>query len=148
MPNVLSQTLGGCPTGFGPAGLQFRDGAPLTGQSEHLVNLQLGIEDKASLSQATLLFNYASQRVTNRGPSNLSGAGFQPDIIERPGIRLDFVVRQGFQLLGGKWEIKAEARNLTKTRFEESQTFAGGNKVYANRYTLGRTFSLGLSTTF
>ncbi|MES2453768.1 MAG: TonB-dependent receptor [Pseudomonadota bacterium] len=148
VPNVLSQTLGGCPTGFGPAGLQFRDGAPLTGQSEHLVNLQLGIEDKASLSQATLLFNYASQRVTNRGPSNLSGAGFQPDIIERPGIRLDFVVRQGFQLLGGKWEIKAEARNLTKTRFEESQTFAGGNKVYANRYTLGRTFSLGLSTTF
>ena len=148
VPNVLGQTLGGCPTGFGPAGLQFRDGAPLTGQSEHLVNLQLGIEDKESLSQATLLFNYASRRVTNRGPANLSGVGFQPDIVERPGIRLDFVVRQGFELMGGTWEIKAEARNLTKTRFEESQTFGNGNKVYANLYTLGRTFSLGLSTTF
>ncbi|CAN5697586.1 TonB-dependent receptor [soil metagenome] len=148
VPNVLGQTLGGCPTGYGPAGLQFRDGAPLTGQSEHLVNVQVGIEDKASLSQATLLFNYASERVTNRGPANLSGVGFQPDIVERPGIRLDFVVRQGFNLLGGLWELKAEARNLTKTRFEEGQTFDNGKKVYANRYTLGRTFSLGISTTF
>ena len=110
--------------------------------------MQVGIEDKASLSQATLLFNYASERVTNRGPSNLSGVGFQPDIIERPGIRLDFVVRQGFKLLGGAWELKAEARNLTKTRFEEGQTFESGKKVYANRYTLGRTFTLGISTTF
>jgi TonB-dependent receptor len=147
-PNVLGQTLGGCQTGFGPAGLQFRDGAPLTGQSEHLANVQIGIENKESLSQATLLFNYASDRVTNRGPSNLSGVGFQPDIVEHPGIRLDFVARQGFKLLGGAWEIKAEARNLTKTRFQEDQTFAGGKTVYANRYTLGRTFSLGLSTTF
>jgi TonB-dependent receptor len=148
VPNVLNQTLGGCPTGFGPAGLQFRDGAPLTGQSDHLVNLQLGIEDTESLSQATLLFTYASDRVTNRGPSNLSGVGFQPDIVERPGIRLDLVVRQGFELVGGKFEIKAEARNLTRTRYRESQTFESGNEVFINRYDLGRVFSLGVSATF
>ena len=148
VPNVLTQTLGGCPTGFGPAGLQFRDGAPLTGQSDHLVNLQVGIEDTSSLSQATLLFSYASERVTNRGPSNLSGVGFQPDIIERPGIRLDLVVRQGVALAGGQFEIKAEARNLTRTSYRESQTFAGGNEVFINRYDLGRVFSLGVSATF
>jgi TonB-dependent receptor len=148
VPNVLGQTLAGCPTGFGPANLQFRDGAPLTGQSDHLVNLQLGIEDTAQLSQMTLLFNYASERVTNRGPSNLSGAGFQPDIIEKPGVRLDFVIRQGFELVGGKWELKVEGRNLTRTRFQERQTFASGNRVYINRYDLGRVFSVGLSTTF
>ncbi|WP_164079380.1 hypothetical protein, partial [Stenotrophomonas maltophilia] len=68
-----------------------------TGQSDHLVNLQLGIEDTQSLSQLTFLFNYASDRVTNRGPSNLSGNGFQPDIVERPGIRFDIVARQGFE---------------------------------------------------
>ena len=28
------------------ANLLFRDGAPLTGQSDHLVNLQIGIEDR------------------------------------------------------------------------------------------------------
>ena len=148
VPNVLNQTIGGCSAGFGPASLQFRDGAPLTGQSDHLVNLQLGIEDTDNLSQLTFLFNYASDRVTNRGPSNLSGQGFQPDIIERPGIRLDIVGRQGFDLGGGKFEVKLEARNLLGTRFQESQSFSSGNVVYINRYDVGRVFSLGVSTTF
>jgi len=147
-PNVLNQTLGGCATGFGPANLQFRDGAPLTGQSDHLVNLQLGIDDTDRLSQLTFLFNYASDRVTNRGPSLLSGQGFQPDIIERPGIRFDIVARQGFQLGGGQFELKLEGRNLTRTKYNERQTFENGNVVYVNKYDLGRVFTLGLSTTF
>lgn len=148
VPTVTSSTDGGCPTGFGPASSQFRDGAALTGQSDHLVNVQLGIEDTASLSQLTVLFNYASDRVTNRGPSNLSGEGFQPDIVERPGIRLDVVGRQGFEVAGAKLEFKAEARNLTGTRFSESQTFDNGNVVYINRYDLGRVFSLGVTAAF
>ncbi len=148
VPNVLNQTLGGCRTGFGPAALQFRDGAPLTGQSDHLVNVQIGLEDTASLSQITMLFNYASDRVTNRGPSNLSGVGFQPDVVEHPGIRLDLVARQGVELMGGKFEIKAEARNLTRTKYRESQTFPNGNEVFINKYNLGRVFSLGVSATF
>ena len=148
VPNVLNQTLGGCQTGFGPASAQFRTGAPLTGQSDHLVNLQLGVEDTAELAQATLLFTYASPRVTNRGPSNLSGVGFQPDIIERPGIRLDLVMRQGIEFAGGEFELKFEARNLTRTGYRESQTFDSGREVFINRYDLGRTFSLGVSATF
>ncbi|MBD8676944.1 TonB-dependent receptor domain-containing protein [Sphingomonas sp. CFBP 13720] len=143
-----SQGIAGCPNGFGPANLLFRDGAPLTGQSDHLVNVQVGIEDSANLSQLTLLFNYASDRVTNRGPSNLSGVGFQPDIIEQPGIRLDVVGRQGFELAGANLELKLEARNLTGTRFTEGQTFENGNTVYINRYNLGRVFSLGITATF
>ncbi len=95
-----------------------------------------------------MLFNYASDRVTNRGPSNLSGVGFQPDVVEHPGIRLDLVARQGVELMGGKFEIKAEARNLTRTRYRESQTFPNGNEVFINRYNLGRVFSLGVSATF
>ena len=148
VPNVLNQTLNGCQAGFGPAARQFRDGASLTGQSDHLVNVQVGIEDTASLSQLTLLFNYASDRVTNRGPSLLSGIGFQPDIVEHPGIRLDLVARQGVDIFGGRVEIKAEARNLTRTKYRESQTFANGNEVFINRYNLGRVFSLGASVTF
>ncbi|MGN8000575.1 TonB-dependent receptor domain-containing protein [Sphingomonas sp. 22176] len=147
-PNVLNQTIGSCPAGFGPASLQFRDGAPLTGQSDHLVNLQLSLEDTSRLSQLTFLFNYASDRVTNRGPSNLSGTGFQPDVIERPGVRFDIVGRQGFGIRGAQFELKLEARNLTRTRFSERQTFDSGKIVYANRYVQGRIFSIGLSTTF
>ncbi|WP_380778929.1 TonB-dependent receptor domain-containing protein [Sphingomonas sp. R86520] len=150
VPNVVDQTtkVAGCQTGFAPATGNFRDGAPLTGQSDHLVNVQLGLEDTKSLSQITVLFNYASDRVTNRGPSNLGGTGFLPDIIEKPGIRLDLVARQGVELRGAKFEVKAEARNLTKTRFTEGQTFENGNKVYINRYNLGQVFTLGISTTF
>ncbi len=150
VPNVVDQTtkVAGCQTGFAPATGNFRDGAPLTGQSDHLVNVQLGLEDTKRLSQITLLFNYASDRVTNRGPSNLGGTGFLPDIIEKPGIRLDLVARQGVELRGAKFEVKAEARNLTKTRFTEGQTFENGNKVYINRYNLGQVFTLGIGTTF
>jgi outer membrane receptor protein involved in Fe transport len=151
VPNPASSAnspgLGGCQPGFGRAASLFRDGAALTGQSDHLVNVQVGIDDRESLSQVTLLFNYASDRVTNRGPAQFEG-GFQPDIIERPGIRLDLVARQGFEVAGSKLEIKAEARNLTRTRFSEGQTFANGNQVFINRYNLGRVFTLGVSATF
>lgn len=124
-----------------PASLIFRNGAPLTGQSDHLVNLQLGIESTDKVSQMTLLFNYASDRVTNRGPNLL------PDITERPGIRLDFVAREEFELFGGKWQLKVEARNLTGTPYREFQQFAD-RRVLINRWNQGRIISLGLSTTY
>ncbi|RYD42586.1 MAG: TonB-dependent receptor, partial [Sphingomonadales bacterium] len=81
----------------------FFDGSPLTGQSDHLVNVQIGLEDQDNLSQQTLLLTYASPRVTSRGPSG------QPDIREKPGISLDFVARQGFSLLDKEIELKFEA---------------------------------------
>ncbi len=130
-----------------PANILFQDGAALVGQSDHLVNLQLGVEDKATLSQLTLLFNYASNRVTNRGPVAGGGGVRLPDLIERPGIRLDLVARQGIAVLGKTIELKAEARNLTGTGYREFQSFESG-KVDINRYRLGRTFTLGASVQF
>jgi outer membrane receptor protein involved in Fe transport len=147
VPSVIGATLGGCQAGFAPAGLQFRDGAPLTGQSDHLVNLQLGLEDPEAKFQGTLLFSYASQRVTNRGPALLTGVGFQPDIVERPGVRLDAVVRQTVDLAGLAVEIKGEARNLLGTPYREFQQF-GDNRLFINRYELGRLYTLGASVTF
>ena len=119
----------------------FRDGVPLTGQSDHLVNLQFGLEDRNRLSQQTLLLTYASDRVTNRG------AGTQPDIKERPGLRLDFVAREGVTLLGIATELKVEVRNITGTRYQEFQQ-AGSNRVYYNRYKVGTSASVGLGITF
>lgn len=128
-----------------PANLLFRDGAPLTGQSDHLVNLQLGIEDTTRLSQATLLFTYASDRVTTRGPVAAGGGTLLPDLTERPGIRLDFVARQGVTLGGIDFELKFEGRNLTKTRYQEFQRFGNGTRIENNTYNLGRIFALSLS---
>ena len=119
----------------------FRDGAPLTGQSDHLVNLQFGIEDTSKLSQYTLLFTYASDRVTSRG------ASLQPDIVERPGIQLDFVGREAVNIFGQEVEVKVEARNLTGTKYQEFQQ-SGNNRVFYNRYSVGTSVSLGVSVDF
>jgi outer membrane receptor protein involved in Fe transport len=124
------------------ANLLFQDGAPLTGQSDHIANLQIGIEDTDKISQATFLLNYASQRVTNRGP--IQGSARPPDIIEEPGFRLDFVAREQIDFLGAQAEIKFEARNLLGQDYEEFQEFEE-NRIEVNSYDLGRTFSLGIS---
>ncbi|MBW8296289.1 TonB-dependent receptor [Sphingopyxis sp.] len=119
----------------------FFDGSPLTGQSDHLVNFQIGLEDQDKLSQQTILVTYASPRVTSRGPSG------QPDIREKPGISVDFVARQGINLLNKEIELKFEARNLTGRKYQEVQE-DGDNRVFLNRYKLGRTFSLSASLKF
>ncbi len=124
-----------------PASNFFRDGAPLTGQSEHLVNLQIGLEDEDALSQQTLLISYASDRVTSRGAAGL------PDIYESPGISVDFVARQGFQFLGKGMEFKFEARNLLGREYSEYQE-RGPNRIYFNRYDRGVKFSASISASF
>jgi TonB-dependent receptor len=121
----------------------FRDGASMTGQSDHVANLELGIENPDKLSQQTLLFNYASKRVTSRGLAN-SG---QPDVVENPGVRIDFVAREGFEVAGHEIELKFEARNLTGRKYEEYQE-ADGNRVNLNTYKVGRTVSVSASVKF
>ena len=127
------------------ANLLFEDGAPLTGQSDHLANLQLGIENTDRLQQATFLLTYASERVTDRGP--IQGSARQPDIVEKPGLRLDFVAREAIHFLGRDAEIKLEARNLLGQDYEEFQEFEG-NRIDINSYKLGRTVSVGMSLKF
>ncbi len=124
------------------ANLLFRDGAPLTGQSDHLANLQIGLEDTDRLSQATLLFTYASERVTNRGP--IQGENRQPDIVEKPGLRVDFVAREEIKLFGANAELKFEARNILGQDYEEFQRFED-NRIDINAYDVGRSVSIGLS---
>ena len=131
--------------GARPASEVFFDGDPLTGQSQHIANAQIGIENTASLQQLTMLFNYASERVSNRGQA--SGGLRQDDIVERPGLTIDLVARQAFRLLGGELEVKFEGRNLTNQAFEETQDI-GDSRIFINRYKLGRSLSLGASLKF
>jgi len=121
----------------------FRDGASLTGQSDHLINLQLGVEDQDKLSQQTLILSYASKRVTSRGLANQD----QPDVYEYPGINLDFVARQGVLIAGRQIDAKFEARNILGNKYKETQS-NGTNTVIYNRYRYGTTLNFSLSTTF
>ena len=120
----------------------FRNGSPLTGQSNHIANLQIGLEHPDRLSQQTILLSYSSDRVISRG---LNGSTPQPDVIERPGFRLDFVAREGVTLFGKEVEFKFEARNITGQRHEEFQQ-SGKNRIDINTYAVGTT--LALSATF
>ncbi len=119
----------------------FANGSPLTGQSDHLVNLQFGLEDTERLSQQTILLSYATDRVTSRGASG------QPDIKEKPGIQLDFVAREGFKLGGKEAELKFEVRNLTNTKYQEFQE-SGENIIFYNRYKQGISASIGVELNF
>ncbi len=124
-----------------PASNFFSDGTPLTGQSDHLVNLQMGLESSGRLSQQTLLLSYASDRVTSRGAAGL------PDIYESPGLTVDLVIREGISLFGQELELKFEGRNLTGHGYSEFQERAG-NRVYYNRYDIGTSFSASVTASF
>lgn len=123
-----------------PASYLFQDGAKLTGQSDHLVNLQLGLEHPGALSQLTVLFSYASDRVTSRVVEWY-------DIKESPGLKVDLVARQGFQLGDSNLELKFEARNLFGRGYREFQQ-NGANVIYYNKYDIGRSFGLSMSMNF
>jgi TonB-dependent receptor len=140
-PNDTVQVYGAAST---IASDYFRNGVPLTGQSDHVANLQIGLENQDRLSQQTFLVSYASKRVVSRG---LIGSPPQPDIYEKPGVQLDFVDREGFNLFGRALEAKVEIRNILGTKHEEYQQ-SGDNRLDVNTYKVGRTFALSLSTTF
>jgi outer membrane receptor protein involved in Fe transport len=122
----------------------FRDGAPLTGQSDHIANVQIGLEHPDRLSQQTLLLSYASDRAISRG---LNGSTPQPDVIERPGFRLDFVAREGIEMFKREIELKFEARNITGQRHEEFQK-SGTNRIDINTYDVGTTLALSATVKF
>ena len=124
-----------------PATNFFRDGSQLTGQSNHLVNLQLGLEQMGQLSQQTILLSYASDRVTSRGAAGL------PDIFESPGLRVDVVLRQGLTFFQQDLEAKLEARNVFGNGYKEFQE-RGGNIVYYNKYDVGTSFVASITVNF
>jgi hypothetical protein len=123
-----------------PASFLFQDGAKLTGQSDHLVNLQLGLEHPSRLSQVTLLLSYAADRVTSRVVQWF-------DIKEAPGFKADVVARQGFMFGERQLEVKLEARNIFVRGYSEFQR-NGGHTVYYNKYDVGTSFGLSVSMNF
>jgi hypothetical protein len=124
-----------------PATDLLRDGAQLQGQSEHIGNLQLGIEGEQSGLQATLIANFVGERISARGRPG------QPDFIQEPGTTVDLVVRKGFELVGTDFTLAFEARNLFGQDYEEYQELGGG-RVIINQYDLGTTLSLSLTASF
>ena len=123
------------------ATLYIVDGSRLQGQSEHVVNLQLGYEDDAANSQATLIATYVSERSSARGRPG------EPDYIQEPGVILDLVYRKTFEIGGREVSASVKAGNLLNENYVERQSFGGG-EIIINQYDLGRSISFGLSTAY
>ena len=118
----------------------FDDGSPLVGQSDHVANLSLGIEDLDKVQQVTVLFNYASERVTLRG-------GALPDVVEDPGLTVDLVARSEIKLGGLPLELSLEARNIFgRDNFEFQEV--NGNRAELNTFDVGTSFAIGVKAEF
>jgi len=118
----------------------FDDGAPLVGQSDHVANFSIGLEDTEKTQQLSLLFNYASERVTLRG-------GPLPDVVEDPGLTVDFVARSDVNAFGTPLELSFEVRNIFGRDNFEFQEFQG-NRIEINTFQVGTAFSFGVSAEF
>ncbi|PZU55689.1 MAG: TonB-dependent receptor [Brevundimonas sp.] len=136
-------TLGGAGSPE-PADFFIQDGSRLQGQSEHVANLQLGWEDDTARSQATVIVNYVSERITARGAG--TGASREPDYVQEPGVFLDFVYRKDFTVMDRDLGFALELRNLLGTDFDEYQE--RGNKIRINNYELGQSASVSLTARF
>lgn len=123
-----------------------RDGTRMQGQSDHIGNLQFGVENDSADFRATLIANYVSERISVRGRAG------QPDYMEDPGVTLDFVMRKGLDLGSFGWNtlkpsLSFSARNLLNTKHEEYQEL-GGARVDLYTYKPGISWDVSLSLAF
>ncbi len=145
--NVLLQSAADPNLGFTisqiPASGLYSGGRQLQGQSDHLANLQLGIEDYEKGYEATILLNYSSERI--RTVENL-GRGI-PAIIEQLPLSLDFVFNKDFELRGGEYEFGFKVQNILDEPYEATQSF-NDTSILVDSYDIGRTFSASLKRKF
>jgi len=108
------------------------DNRPMVGQAPYVVNAGLTYTSESDALSATLLFNVVGKRITSAAVTPIT-----VDTYEQPRNLLDFSVR--FPLKDGITG-KFDAKNLLDAPYEELQ-----GDVVRYRYTVGRTFSLGVS---
>lgn len=125
------------------------DGRSLQGQSDHLVNLQIGIENAETNSRATFLVNWSSERI--REAENLVGGLSRGAIVESPPLLVDFVWSRELDNVFGTGpgtEIGLEVRNILGEDYEATQGFTDGSVADFDAYNLGRTLTFNVKRSF
>ncbi|MEL6671534.1 MAG: TonB-dependent receptor [Bacteroidota bacterium] len=110
---------------------------PMFGQSPYAVNAELAYIDKEDLGlQASLSFNMFGERIAIVG-------GSDPDIYEQPRGLMNFSLAKTF----GMFSIRFRANNLLDPEYKMTQEYRPEiNDPFVFRsYTLGRSYSLGIS---
>lgn len=109
----------------------------LVGQSDIIVNFQIGWDSREVGERFAILYNWTSDRIEDAG---LAGA---PDLFDRPPMLLGLNYTREFELLGGLWEFNFEADNLLGQDAELVQ-----GPFIAEEFELGRTFQIGFKATY
>ncbi len=109
---------------------------PLQGQSPFVINAALGYNNRSWGTTVNLLYNVFGRRLATVGSAGI------PDTYEEARHSLDLSVSQ--RLPAGLL-LKLTARNLLDAETILRQEFTGGETVDVERYTTGRSLSIGLS---
>lgn len=134
----------GADLNISPAAGFVVDGRSLQGQSNHLFNMQIGLENPVKNMRATVLANFSSSRI--RQTENVITS--QPDVFERPPFSLDFVFSRTFNSPAGPFDIGVKVRNILGDRYEATQSFADGTVSQFDVYDLGRELSANITKRF
>ena len=110
----------------------------LQGQSDSIANFQIGLDNLQDQSEATLIFNYVSDRVRARGVDVL------PDIIEEPPLLVDFTYSRVLAYPNYDLKLSLELRNLLDEEYYASMR----NVAIYDQYDLGQSASLGFKVSF
>lgn len=141
-PPSVNPAQGVTPLVLSAAGL-YSDGRPLQGQSDHLANLQIGIDDYENGWEATLLLNYSSERI--RAVEDLSNG--LPSIMEQLPLSLDFVYNHDLTIRGGEYSFGFKVQNILGEGYEATQSL-NGSSVVVDNYDKGTTFAASLKRRF
>ncbi|MCQ8185051.1 TonB-dependent receptor domain-containing protein [Parvularcula maris] len=129
----------------------------LVGQSDHLFNFQLGLENPDTNFRATLLLNFASDRILF-GEEPTAGGGALPSVIEDVPTELDFVFGRNFEVFDRTLDVGFSVRNILGEEFNafrdfgpdaiaDDNPFADGVVPFL-AYDRGRIFNASLSVEF
>jgi TonB-dependent receptor len=119
------------------------DGRRLQGQSDHVVNVQLGYDNIEAGSSLRVLFNFASDRIR----TTESLVANQPAIIEQPPLSLDLTYSREFDFRGGMYTLALAAKNLTGADYSATQS-GTENSIIVDSFDRGQQFSISLKRGF
>ncbi len=113
-------------------------------QSPYVINARLGYNSQKIGLDANLVFNVFGPRLAT------VSRGAAPNIFEQPRPSLDLILSQNLGFVGGKfaenWNINLRATNLFNPEYLMTQEYKGQEYVF-QKYTIGRTFTLGVNYT-
>jgi outer membrane receptor protein involved in Fe transport len=121
------------------------DGHSLEGQSDHLLNLQLGVENVNTGTTFTALLNFASDRTILIGTAEQQGTD---RVVEDVPVLLDLVFQRPFELYGTQMNLGAKVQNVLGEEFNAYREDLNGRELPFLSFDQGRIIQLSLSAEF